>query len=366
MTPVKRSQGRGRRPGPPLSARAQAILAAVVRTYIDRGEPVSSLWLARHGGFGVSSATVRSTMAELEEAGYVQQPHASSGRVPTDLGYRCHVDTLLRARRPSRRSPLVEAKLRRAGTVDDLLVNVSHELSRVSHHLGFALAPPNEAVAFRHIDFVRLESGRALVVLVSAAGQVSHKVVQLDRDLRPEELTHAASYLNSEFAGLPLWQVREAIVDRLQQERTLYDVLLSRALTLASATFADMPARSALFVQGVSLLLDDAFQGDERIPVSTLRVLFDLIEEKDRLVQLLNGYIDGPGLTIIIGTEHRAPDLQNFSLIASTYFDGHQTGCVGVIGPRRMRYSQTIAAVDSLSRTVSRLLITDGGHPLVN
>ena len=349
-----------------LTDRSRLILASLVRAYIDRGEPVSSLWLARHGGFGLSSATVRHTMVELERRGYVRQPHTSSGRVPTDLAYRCYVDLLLRGRRPARLSPNVEARLRRATTVDDLLANVSQELSRVSHHMGFALVTPDDRAAFRHIDFVALDRTWVLVVLVSAAGQVSHKVVELDDQTRPSDLVQAANYLNAEFAGLPLSEVRETIRERLHEERTLYDALLSTALRLACATFTDMTPRSSLFVQGASLLLDEKSQGEDRVSMATLRALLDLIEEKDRLVRLLNEYIDSPGLTIIIGGEHRAPGLQNFSLIATTYVDGQQTGCLGILGPRRMRYARTIAAVDSVSRTMSRLLDTHGGTAWTN
>ena len=304
-------------------------------------------------------------MAELERLGYVHQPHASAGRVPTDRGYRYYVDLLLEGRRPARSSRNVEARLRRASTVDDLLSNVSHELSRASHLLGFALTPSGRAAAFRQIDFVTLDRKRVLVVVVSALGHVSHKVVNISETLRPVDLTQAANYLNQEFAGLPLCDVRTAIVERLNQERTLYDTLRTRALRLARKTFENLP-ESSLFVQGASLLLDDATDGNDPSSVSRLSALFEMIEEKDRLVRVLNKYIDDPGLTIIIGTEHRTQTLKNLSLITSTYFDGHQTGCVGIIGPRRMRYARSIAAVDGVSRTVSRLLGTTTGATWAN
>ena len=149
MTP---SRSRATRQNKEVSARSQAILVSLVRAYIECGEPISSLWLARHGGFGVSSATVRSALAELEQFGYITRPHTSSGRVPTDLGYRCYVDLLLLDRRKIRRPQQVQTRLRH-GTIEDVLTSVSYELSRVSHVLGFALATPNENSAFQHIDF---------------------------------------------------------------------------------------------------------------------------------------------------------------------------------------------------------------------
>ena len=360
MTPVSSSQHRrAGHPPPQLSSRARAILAAVVQSYIERGEPISSLWLTRHSRFGVSSATLRNKMAELEELGYVHQPHASAGRIPTDRGYRCYVDLLLEARRPARSSRNVEARLRRASAVGNLLHNVPHELSRASHHLSFAMAPSGEGSAFKQINFVPLDRQRVLVVVVAASGHVSHKVISVSEALRPVDLTQAANYLNQEFAGLPLYEVRRAIVEQLESERTLCNVLRARALQLARNTFENL-SETSLFVQGTSLLLDNATDDDDSSSMSSLSTLFEMIEEKDRLVRLLNGYIDDPGMIIIIGTEHRTENLQNLSLIASTYFDGNQIGCVGIIGPRRMRYDRSIAAVEGVSRTVSRLLGTGG------
>ncbi len=342
-----------------VSDRSRRVLAVLVREYIERGEPVSSRWLAEHGGFNVSSATVRHIMADLEATGYVRQPHTSAGRVPTDLGYRCYVDRLLESPRRTRSSPWVEARLSEAGTIDDVLSSVSQELSRLSQHMGFALTPANKAV-FKHIHFVPLDGTKVLVVLVAAGGQISHKVVDLGDRLQPTDLTQAANYLNTEFSGLPLWDVRAAIADRLQQDQILYDALLSRALRLANETFEDLTPRNTLFIQGASLLLHEVSEGDDRVSLTTLRALFAMIEEKHRLVRLLTEYIDGPGLTIVIGAEHTAPDLQDLSLIAATYFDGHQTGSIGVIGPRRMRYSRAIAAVDRVSHAVSRVLLQHG------
>ena len=150
---------------PELPERDRRILGALVQAYIDHGEPISSLWLASRG-FGVSSATLRNVMARLEELGYVRQPHTSAGRVPTDMGYRAYVDQLLSERRSARHAPDLEERLRRAGTVEDVLSHASQEISRASHQVGFAMVPATEAT-FEHLDFVPLDGGRVLVVLVS-------------------------------------------------------------------------------------------------------------------------------------------------------------------------------------------------------
>jgi heat-inducible transcriptional repressor len=340
---------------PSLPERDRRILEAVVSAYINQGEPVSSLWLAR-GGIGVSSATLRNVLARLEEQGYVRQPHTSAGRVPTDLGYRNYVDGVLSERRPSRTAPNVEARLRRAGSVDDLLSHVSQEVSRASHQVGFAIAPSNETTTLEHLNFVLLDGGKILVVVVAAGGHVSHKLVEPTEEYSLTELQQAANYLNSEFRGQTLLDMRQAVLERLREERTLYDALMARALRLARTTLDHMDSEPAVFVQGTSLLLEEVGAEDQDVTLEALRVLLLMIEEKARLVRLLDDYIGCHGVTVVIGSEHNSAELQRFSLVVSTYADGRGTGAVGVIGPTRMHYSRAIDAVDSLSRMISRVV----------
>src|SRR6266850_7355657 len=211
-----------------LSERSRRLLAALVREYIATGEPVPSQTLARESGVAVSSATVRNVLALLESEGYVHQPHTSAGRVPTDRGYRVFVDLLLESRRPARPAAGVEHQLRqhaeRSPLIDDLLVSVSHMVSRAARHVGFAIAGTDEAVLQR-IEFVPLGGSRILVVVVSRGNQVTQKVVDAGEEVRSDDLAEAANYLNTEFGGLPLFDVRAAVRARLEQERTLYDQL---------------------------------------------------------------------------------------------------------------------------------------------
>src|SRR5687767_1261924 len=339
-----------------LSDRPRRVLATLVREYIETGEPVPSQMLARKSGLGVSSATVRNVLAQLEELGYVHQPHTSAGRVPTDRGYRVFVDLLLESRRPARPPFSVEDEIRahagRSPLIEDLLVSVSHMVSRAARHVGFALAD-NHGGILQRIEFVPLGGSRVLVVVVSRGNQVTQKVVDAGEDVRPADLVQAANYLNTEFAGLRLVDVRAAVLDRLQQERSLYDELLRRALRLAQQTLDTLPGQIAFHVEGAAALLDTT---DETVSRETLRALLEMMEEKERLVRLLNKYIDGPGLTVVIGAEHAAPDLRSFSLIASTAVDGDATRTVGVIGPTRMHYSRAITLVDGTTQAVSRVL----------
>jgi heat-inducible transcriptional repressor len=336
--------------------RSKRVLAALIREYIASGEPVASSLLVTAAGLGVSSATVRSILARLEEDGYVQQPHTSAGRIPTDRGYRFYVDLLLESRRPSdRASTAVEARLRRESPdrlLDSLLPQVSHVLSQASRSVGFAIRPAHEAAVFDRVEFVPLGATRVLVVIVASGGHVIQKVIDTGEAIEADELRQAANYLNAEFSGLPLYRAREAVLDRMTEERLLYDALRARAMRLASSTFSDLPDDRTMYVEGAAALLADA----TGVTVQTLQALLKMIEEKQKLLQLLNEYIDGPGLSVVIGAEHLDPNLRPFSLVLSTYDDGSGIGTVGVIGPTRMRYSRAIAAVDGAAQAVSRML----------
>jgi heat-inducible transcriptional repressor len=346
-----------------IPERSRRILGALVREYIQTGAPVGSFLIARRSALNVSSATIRNILARLESEGYVSQPHTSAGRVPTDRAYRVYVDHLLEHRRGERTDSVVEARLReRAGTpalIDDVLNSGSQVLSRMSHHVGFALAPSNEDAVFQEIEFVPIGGTKVLVVLVSRGGQLTRKLIDVGEPLSSTDLRQAANYLNREFAGQSLATVRQTMIQRIERERMLADALYARAMRLGRSSFEDLPSEVGLFVDGTASLLDEALQNAEAVPLPTLGALLKMVDEKRRMVRILNEYIDGPGLTVVIGTEHSTPDLRPFSLVASTYQDGSRLGTVGVIGPKRMRYSRAIDAVNGVARAVSRVL-TEG------
>jgi heat-inducible transcriptional repressor len=291
--------------------RSRRVLAALIREYIATGEPVSSSVLAS-AGLGVSSATVRNILARLEDDGYVQQPHTSAGRVPT----------------------------------------VSHVLSQASRSFGFAMRPAHETAVFDRVEFVPLSSTRVLVIIIARGGHVLQKAIDTDESFSADDLRQAATYLNVEFSGLPLSRAREAVLERIREERLLYDALMARAMRLATFTFAGLTDDHSIYFEGAAALIEEA----HGLTVGALQALVQMIEEKQRLVSLLNEYIDGPGLTIVIGAEHQDPNLRPFSLIAATFDDGTTTATVGVIGPTRMRYPRAIAVVDGAAQAISRVL----------
>jgi heat-inducible transcriptional repressor len=293
-------------------------------------------------------------LVRLEDEGYLRQPHTSAGRVPTDRGYRFYVDLLLEQKRPrTGAASRLEARLRREGSmIDSLLPQVSHVLSQASRSVGFAVRPANEAAVFDRVEFVPLSSERVLVVIVARGGHVIQKVINVDEALQADDLRQAANYLNAEFSGMPINRAREAVLERINEERLLYDALLARAMRLATSTFSNLPDGQAIYVEGAASLVE----AHEGLTLETLHALVQMIEEKQRLVRLLNEYIDGPGMTVVIGAEHPDPTMRPFSLIASTYDDGAGIGTVGIIGPTRMHYSRAIAMVDGAAEAVSRVL----------
>jgi heat-inducible transcriptional repressor len=219
-----------------------------------------------------------------------------------------------------------------------------------------ASAPP--AVELRHLEFVSLAERRVLLIVVTAGGQVINKVIETQESVDTTFLQQAANYVNHEFAGLTIEQAREAIVERLQQERILYDALMARALRLARSGLSGITPGESLHVQGASFLVDELLgTGDDRDrTLETLRALFRMIEQKHHLIELLTQYIDANDLTVVIGSEHESPDLHPFSVVASTFRDGQRAGAVGIIGPRRMRYQRAIAVVDGVSQVMTRVL----------
>lgn len=337
------------------SERSSRILAALVREYISSGEPVPSSQLVQAAGLGVSSATVRNILARLEDEGFVQQPHTSAGRIPTDRGYRFYVDLLLENKQSGRTASVVEARLRRdsaAPLVDSVLSRASQVVSQASRHVGFALRPTHDSAVFDRVEFIPLSTTKVLVVIVAKGGHVIQKVIEIGEPLNADELRQAANYLNDEFSGLPLHRAREAVMKQMDAERSLYDALRLRAMQLATSTFSDLPVEHVLYVDGAASLLGE----NQGLTLGTMHALLQMIEEKQRLVTLLNAYIDGIGLTVVIGAEHLEPSLRPFSLVASTYEDGAGTGTIGVIGPTRMRYSRAITVVHGAAQAVSRVL----------
>jgi heat-inducible transcriptional repressor len=339
-----------------LDARARQLLRALIARYIAEGQPVGSRTLAKASGLDVSPATIRNIMSDLEDFGLVAAPHTSAGRVPTSQGYRVFVDSLLEVK------PLDESsvdKLRRELPTDapapDLLSSATSLLSEMTHFVGVVSTPRREEFPFRHIDFVPLDAGRLLVILVFTDGQVQNRVVQLDRRFSPDELRRAAAYLNELFAGQELEGVRSRLVAQLQETREQMNRLMVDAITIAQHAFAEEPrSRDAdMVVAGETNLMGFA----ELSNVDRLRKLFEAFNEKRDILHLLDQSLHAEGVQIFIGHESGYRILDACSVVVAPYTqDDRVVGVLGVIGPTRMAYERVIPVVDIAARMLGSAL----------
>ena len=344
-----------------LERRDQEILEAVIQSYVETGEPVGSRTVARSNRENLSAATIRNVMAELEERNLLVQPHASAGRVPTDLGYRAYVDALTKHQRlPAPDEQMIASFLQGGQTeIHDLFGGVSKLLSRLSNHMGVVVSPHIARVRLRDIEFVRLGTRRVLVIVIAASGMIHNKVVEIDDDHEQEKLDKIGKYLTEEFKGHTLSEVRDRILDLMSQEKALYDTLLRDALKLGKAGLAIDPGNDAagteVFLDGTANLLSEP----EFASVERLKALFRTFEEKHQLLRVLHSCLEKgeSGVQVLIGKENPSPEMSDCTLVASSYgLQGQTLGTLGIIGPTRMEYARAIALVDSVSRLFSRVL----------
>jgi heat-inducible transcriptional repressor len=347
-------------------ARSQAVLAAIIKEHLLTGEPVASRAISGRfaGGAGWSSATIRNVMAELEEHGLVEQPHTSAGRVPTDKGYRFYVDHSIGDARLSRAD--ISAIDRGLGLGGDagahpsrLMEKVSHVLSELSENVGIVVSPPVADSRLEHIEFLPLADGRILVVLVFASNVVQNKIIRIGERLTQDELEGAARYLNTEFSGKTLQTIRAEVLTLMSEEKALYDRLLRNAVLLFERSVeGGEEETSDVYIDGASNILAKPDFSD----VERLRELFRTFEAKSRLVRILNECIAREpvfgDVHVVIGREHSAPQFQSCALITAPYRlgEGFVAGTVGVVGPMRLEYARTMAAVNYIARVVERVL----------
>jgi heat-inducible transcriptional repressor len=348
-------------------ARGQAVLSAIIKEHLRTGEPVGSRTISESfsGGAGWSSATIRNVMGELEEAGLVEQPHTSAGRIPTDKGYRFYVDHMVGDARLSRAD--LSAIDRTLGIVSGdanaqpnrLMERVSHLLSELSENVGIVVSPPMTDNRLEHIEFLPLSDGRILVVLVFASNVVQNKIIRIDDPLGQEELERAARYLNAEFSGKSLQAIRTEILAMMREEKALYDRLLRHAVLLFERSLeGDESETGDVYVDGASNILAKPDFSD----VERLRELFRTFEAKSRLVKILGECIAREpvfgDVHVVIGREHTAPSLQSCTLITTPYRlgEGQVIGTLGVVGPMRIEYARTMAMVNYIARLVERML----------
>ena len=343
-------------PPPELApeSRQAEVLREVVRQHIRSGEPIGSAAVTRGARLGLSPASVRSVMAELEERGLLCRPHASAGRIPTDRAYRLYVDSLQPRPRmaPTEAHAIEQALAGSRGELGELFVEASRQLSRFSQQVALVLAPDLDRIVVDHLELVRLDAQRVMAIVVARSGVVHNRILPVDEPLDPAELERIGRYLSTEFGGLTLPAMRAALERSLGQERAIYDRLLARSLELGRRA-VELGHEAELFVEGASNLLSLPDFSD----LEQLRALLRTLEDKRTLIDLLERLIESAGVQVVIGQENPLFDLTRCSLVASTYGAGGRVlGSVGIVGPIRMPYGRAMALVDHLSRVLSQML----------
>jgi len=336
-----------------LDARSRHLLRALIGQYIADGQPVGSRTLARNSGLDVSPATIRNIMSDLEELGLLAAPHTSAGRIPTAQGYRVFVDSLLELKPLD--EPQIDALRRELPTqapTPDLLNGVSSLLSEVTHFVGLVTVPKREEFPFRHIDFVPLGGNRVLVILVFSDNDVQNRVVQTTRTYSASDLEQVANFLNANYAGLRLTEIRERLLRDMRETSHRLHQLMVAAADVTAQAFPDQPDKDMLVAGQVNLMGSQGLSDMDR-----LRELFEAFQRKRDLLLLLENCAQAEGVRLFIGEESGFAALDSCSLITAPYgVEGRPLGVLGVIGPTRMAYQRVIPVVQATAQILSGAL----------
>lgn len=337
-----------------LADREIDILTTIVDIYIHTAQPVGSRTVSKTSSLGLSPASIRNVMADLTDKGYLEQPHTSAGRIPSVTGFRFYLDSILHLAPLSRE----EKERIRADLSDDraelpdIFRQGSRLLSSLSNQVSLILAPRQELVKWQQIDFILLRPGLVMAVLVMQGGILHNKVINTDAIITADDLIRYGNYLNHLFQGRTITSARAMIVTEMERAREQFDALYARALNLAQQTFSTAGAPE-LFIDGTKTIVDQPEFAD----LDTMRDLLDLIEERSRLLDLLDKTATLNTPKIALGREEKWRELDNCCLVSSPYRTSDNVlGVVGVIGPMRMNYSKVVPLVDFTARVLSQFL----------
>jgi heat-inducible transcriptional repressor len=343
-------------PPPDLDPRAAAVLREIVEQYVETGEPVGSRTLARRLPMSVSPATIRNVTSDLMDAGLLFAPHTSAGRLPTERGLRLFVDGLLQfgTLADEDREAIGKSLAASGRSLQDTLADASTMLSGLSQAAGLVLAPKSDATV-KHIEFVPLGPGRALVILVSGDGQVENRVIDVPPGVPPSTLTEAANYLNTRSAGRTLSELRRRVADEMTADRGQLNVLTAGVVEAGLATWTDLPRGGALIVRGQARLLADVTQIEN---LAAIQILFERLERQETMLRLLELAEQSEGVRIFIGAESGLFGASGVSMVVAPARNeaGAIVGAIGVIGPTRINYGRIIPVVDYTAHVIGRLL----------
>lgn len=341
-----------------LDDRSKNILLQTISDYISSAEPIGSRALSKNLSEKLSPATIRNVMADLEDMGYLQQPHPSAGRIPTDWGYRFFVDQILQLHSQSAPKIYIGREDYSLDAMDQTLEGVLEKtcnlLSENSKQTSLVMPPVFSNMLLKQANFIKVGKHEALAVFITEMGALENKVIRVDTDYTQEQLTSISNYLNQEFSGKSLKAIREEIMARMRNEKEHYNQLIKKASELWARVFPDEEEVCDLYVNGLINFLD---QPEFTIDMDKMKSLLKTVEEKSKLIQLLDKCMLQDGMTILIGDEHFTDEMQGCSLIAQNYLlDNKKMGAVAIFGPKRMDYKKMIPIVNTTANTISELL----------
>jgi heat-inducible transcriptional repressor len=336
-----------------LDERNRQVLQAVIDSYIASGMPIGSNVLVKRYDFGVSSATLRNIMAELEELGFLTHPHTSAGRIPTDQGYRYYIDSLISIEQEAeelddqlRQTPALHGE-----DLNQLMEEASRFLAALSRCAGVVVAPSEPDAKYRHIEFLRLRSRQVLIIFVTEGGIVLNKLIEVDEHILQQDLNRFSAYLDEELEHLTLSEIREHLIEKMREEKILFSQLMDE--TYRASREVQERDSEKVYIDGASQILESP----EFASVERMRSLFKAFEDKYKLLKLVNRSVAAHGIKVFIGSENPFFEMQGCSMVVSSYRTGaNVVGTLGVIGPTRMHYKQVIQVVDYTAKLLTKLL----------
>lgn len=342
-----------------LSPRDMLVLRAVVEDYISSAEPVGSRTIVRKHRFSMSPATVRNIMADLEEEGYLMQPHISAGRIPTGKGFRFYIDSLLQIKlmEPEEKKLIEDAYCNIDMEIGVIMKTTSRVLSRITNYPGIVFIPKFNRVILKHIEFIKLGKGRILVIFISKGGLIQNRVIEWEEDLSQDELDKITRHLNGIIENLTLDEIKEKIMKEIEKDRKDYDELYRRAIALGRKAIEAQDKNSLedadIYIEGTPSIFDQPEFSD----IKKMRDLYQALQEKKLLLELLEKSLISEGVQVIIGEEMSVSDIKDLSFVLSPYGRPDSiVGVIGVVGPIRMNYARVIPLVEYTSQVINNLL----------
>jgi len=341
-----------------LNDREKIVLKMIVEEYIRTSEPVGSRFVSKHSPLGLSPASIRNVMSDLEEKDMIKQTYISSGRVPSDAGFRYYVDRLISIQ-PFNEEELKNIVLNKRGNIKTVFQDITHKLGELTNSVGFVVSPRINSSFLKHIEFVRLNKDSVLAIIVTKSGIVHNVIVETDGNITDSELTMMSNFLNINFENRSLGDLRTALYQEILIDRERISSIYNKMISIGRSTFEGIEDEYEVLLHGINnIVAQPEFKKD----LDTLKELLNIFESKKRMLDILNKLISKHGIKIFIGSEIGDKVAQELGIVLTDYKRGDTiVGMLGVIGPKRMRYPQVLPIVDYTSKLITNILTEIGG-----